>query len=309
MSWLAAVGKVAPEVLGKLEGFGNMMSSLVPTLLTNRANRIEAEKAREWQEKMWNKQNEYNLPINQRLRLEGAGINPNLAFGSAASTMSASVPGSPAVPKMDYNSAFSNYYERKSILASINMQKEATRREKLNNDMMEQLLSDRIRHDRLRFLSEIVDYNWNLEHRYDYLNDTAREQRAAADSAEIRSRIYGIEEDIKLAEKEQNWLKVKMLRTERNHLIAKYGYEDYYYNQMLNPYETSTIAGLARTIAGQGEMMTGGKLMSGIRGILGQGLKFSGVLPLLQFGTDISKYGLGGTLERYNKRLKKLRRK
>lgn len=287
----------------------NFLGTTTATILQNQANKREARRAREWQEEMWNKQNEYNLPINQRKRLEEAGINPNLAFGSAASAMSASVPGSPVVPKIDYQGAISNYYERKSILASINMQKEATRREKLNNDMMEQLLNDRIRHDRLRFLSEMVDYNWNLEHRYDYLSDTAREQRAVADSAEIRSRIYGIEEDIKLAEKEQNWLKVKMLRTERNHLIAKYGYEDYYYNQMLNPYETSTIAGLVRTIAGQGEMMTGGKLMSGIRGILGQGLKFSGVMPLLQFGNDISKYGLGGTLERYNKRLKKLRRK
>lgn len=285
-----------------------MMSSLVPTLLTNRANRREAEKARQWQEKMWNLQNEYNLPINQRQRLEEAGINPNLAFGSAASTMSASVPGSPAVPKMDYNSAFSNYYERKSILASIKMQNENTRRERLNNDLIAHLLEDKKAHDSLKLRSEMVDFAWNLAHRYDYLTDTAREQRAIADSAETRSRIYGIEEDIKKAEKEQNWLKVKMLRTERNHLIAKYGFEDYYYNQKLNPYETSTIAGLVRTIAGQGEMMTGGKLMSGIRGILKQGLKVSGVLPILQVGNDLSKYGFGGTIQRYKKQLKSKRK-
>ena len=44
-----------------------------------------AHESRMWQEEMWHKQNEYDSPVNQRARLEEAGINPNLAFGSAAS--------------------------------------------------------------------------------------------------------------------------------------------------------------------------------------------------------------------------------
>lgn len=44
-----------------------------------------AEKNREWTEKMWHLQNEYNTPSAQMARLKEAGLNPNLAYGSVSS--------------------------------------------------------------------------------------------------------------------------------------------------------------------------------------------------------------------------------
>lgn len=41
----------------------------------------------------WKMQNEYNLPRNQMQRLREAGLNPNLVYGSGASTTASSVPG------------------------------------------------------------------------------------------------------------------------------------------------------------------------------------------------------------------------
>ena len=35
-------------------------------------NIIRDRASRDWQEEMWNRQNEYNLPVNQRQRLEEA---------------------------------------------------------------------------------------------------------------------------------------------------------------------------------------------------------------------------------------------
>lgn len=302
-SWL---GENA-ESIGK--GLLDIGTAVLPTFMTNAANRREARKARAWQEKMLMQQNVYNLPINQRKRLEAAGINPNLAFGSAASTMSASVPGSPEVPKIEYGSAFARYYERKTALASIKSQQEATRREQLNNDLFEYLLDDRKVRDKMRLHSDLVDLQWNIEHRYDYRSLEYNKLRSEVENQEIKNRIAYIDEEIRKHEERQEYYKAENLKREKQHLIAKYGFEDYYYNQLKNPYETSTLAGLIRTLASEGEMLSGGKFMSGIRGILGLPFNVTGIGPFLRLGDDIQKYGFAGALKRYNTRIKKIAKK
>lgn len=51
-----------------------------------------------WNEKMWNKQNDYNSPVQQKQRLLDAGLNPALMYGNGASTGNAS-----SAPKMELN--------------------------------------------------------------------------------------------------------------------------------------------------------------------------------------------------------------
>lgn len=69
--------------------------------MANKWNRREAEKNRKWQEEMWNKQNEYNLPVNQLQRIKAAGLNPNLVFGqNGMSTQGASFNATPVQPNM-----------------------------------------------------------------------------------------------------------------------------------------------------------------------------------------------------------------
>lgn len=51
--------------------------------------------ARRWQEKMWNLQNAYNAPIEQRKRMEAAGFNPNLIYGHGSVANTAGDVGSP----------------------------------------------------------------------------------------------------------------------------------------------------------------------------------------------------------------------
>ena len=48
----------------------------------NEFNALEAQKTRDWQEMMWNKNNEYNTPLAQVNRLQEAGLNPNLVYGN-----------------------------------------------------------------------------------------------------------------------------------------------------------------------------------------------------------------------------------
>ncbi len=50
--------------------------------LQNEFNAQEAQKTRDWQEKMWNLNNQYNTPLAQVNRLQDAGLNPNLVYGN-----------------------------------------------------------------------------------------------------------------------------------------------------------------------------------------------------------------------------------
>ena len=56
----------------------------VSTALTNAKNMKLAKYAYSKQLEMWNKQNEYNSPSNQMLRLAKAGLNPNLVYGNGS---------------------------------------------------------------------------------------------------------------------------------------------------------------------------------------------------------------------------------
>ena len=61
-------------------------------------------KSRKFQEKMWNKTNAYNSPLEQRKRLEKAGLNPNLVYGGSpgGTAGTASMPAKPDFDTVDY---------------------------------------------------------------------------------------------------------------------------------------------------------------------------------------------------------------
>ena len=64
----------------------------------------ENQKARDWQESMWNKNNEYNTASNQVARLRAAGLNPNLAYGELSSgnaTSAGSAASGLNIPSLD----------------------------------------------------------------------------------------------------------------------------------------------------------------------------------------------------------------
>lgn len=76
-------------------GMASQMGQAAMSYGTHKADRkFNAEQAalqREFQEKMWNQANEYNLPINQMERLRAAGLNPNLVYGDGATTLAAHI--------------------------------------------------------------------------------------------------------------------------------------------------------------------------------------------------------------------------
>ena len=73
---------------GALQG----ITSIFGQRSANKTNIQLAREQRQWDLDMWNKQNEYNNPKNQMLRLSAAGLNPNLVYGSGS--VSGNVTGS-----------------------------------------------------------------------------------------------------------------------------------------------------------------------------------------------------------------------
>lgn len=97
---LAGATALAAGISATAGAIGSGLNSYSANM-ANKWNRREAEKNRKWQEDMWNKQNEYNLPVNQLQRIKAAGLNPNLVLGqNGMSTQGASFGGNVGNPQM-----------------------------------------------------------------------------------------------------------------------------------------------------------------------------------------------------------------
>ena len=97
---IGAIGAVGGAALGAASNNKNISQNQ----MNNEFNAREAQKARDFQLEMWNRQNEYNSPANQRKLRAEAGYNPYLGYdsntgvaGSTGSTSQASAASPPAI--------------------------------------------------------------------------------------------------------------------------------------------------------------------------------------------------------------------
>lgn len=75
---IGAIGAIGGAALGAASNNRNISQNQ----MNNEFNAQEAQKARDFQLQMWNRQNEYNSPSNQRRLLAEAGYNPYLGYDS-----------------------------------------------------------------------------------------------------------------------------------------------------------------------------------------------------------------------------------
>ena len=87
-------------------------------------------KSRKFQREMFDKTNKYNSPLEQRKRLEAAGLNPNLVYGSSSGGVAgtASQPSKPDFDTPEYGKIAApiqggvmDYYNAKSIQAATDV--------------------------------------------------------------------------------------------------------------------------------------------------------------------------------------------
>ena len=107
-----------------LAGLSSVMDFAGSSILANSAN---AKSKRAAERQLWhnvylmNLQNEYNKPINQMKRLEEAGLNPNLVYGSGADTLSATA-GRVEQAGITPSKGTINFIEKMSMLNAMKQQ-------------------------------------------------------------------------------------------------------------------------------------------------------------------------------------------
>lgn len=81
---IGAVGALGAGAMSLVGGHKSANTNLQGIRETNQANRELAEYSYEKNLEMWERQNEYNSPINQMARFKDAGLNPNLIYGNGS---------------------------------------------------------------------------------------------------------------------------------------------------------------------------------------------------------------------------------
>lgn len=109
---------------GAIQAIGNIAGQFISNAGSARQNR----KNREWQEEMWNKNNEYNKPIMQMARFKEAGLNPHLIYGQGNSGNSG---GPPSLPpqrpegQLNFGDAIASYVANRKQQTEIDNMKKA----------------------------------------------------------------------------------------------------------------------------------------------------------------------------------------
>lgn len=143
------MGITTPIAILASAGLG-FAGSLATSLVGNKYQQEADDRNYRRQIELWDKQNEYNKPVNQMARLEEAGLNPNLMYGqiSAGNATQPGYTGS-GVAKFDLNSnalmkmmsALDPAYKLKYEQAQ-----EDLKSRQLNNDILK-LREEQISHD------------------------------------------------------------------------------------------------------------------------------------------------------------------
>lgn len=210
------MGPLAAGLLGGGSLLGGLFSGLASSSGAKHAAQAQLQATREtnqqnykiWQEQrqhaidMWNMENDYNSPINQRQRLVDAGYNPYLAFGDVGNTAgSVNVPSAPTMvaPSAEafpntagilaeninngFQNAINNYINFASASAEIDKKNSERRGQDLNNEYFEKVFDWRANSEK---------YNsWTAYQNSDFAKWNAQSAKAKAqvDSNTIQIQI------------------------------------------------------------------------------------------------------------------------
>lgn len=140
MSLLAGIatgiGALGSAIFGKKSTDSANKANLKINQMNNDFNAREAQKARDFQLDMWNKENEYNSASSQRKRLEDAGYNPYMSDAQAGTatgmsgTSAASAAG--AAPQISYTPDFQSVGVNLASALKMMSEKKQTDIENLN---------------------------------------------------------------------------------------------------------------------------------------------------------------------------------
>lgn len=149
-SLISGLGSLFGAGLGAISGSHNASKSLSSQRRENELNRQHnlklAQLQNKWNMEMYDKNNEYNSPIEQRKRLQAAGLNPDLMYSGSGGLVAAQAPpmtsgeGShssvnPAIAPYDAVGNINNMFDNAVKMAQVGLIKAQTKKANAEGDI------------------------------------------------------------------------------------------------------------------------------------------------------------------------------
>lgn len=145
----------------------------------------ENQKSRDWNEKMWNLQNEYNSPTAQLARFVDAGLNPALAYGEVNSGLATNPPSSYGQGSTNPDQTSARMAEAAQLFNQMNLANSAIR---LNDSQAEanEALADKYR-------SETTGQNLSNTYEGEVLNTKVSQMRETLKTSKMSNELLDFE--------------------------------------------------------------------------------------------------------------------
>lgn len=178
----------------------------------------ENEKSREWNEKMWHLQNEFNSPTAQLGRFVDAGLNPALAYGEVTSGLAQNPNGSYGQGSANPDLTSARMAEAAQLFNQMNLANSAIR---LNDSQAEanQALADKYR-------SETTGLNISNTYEGEVLNTKVSQLRESLKTSKISNELLDFEKKYTLLVKGMDYESYDMYKKAGfNYFISKHDKE------------------------------------------------------------------------------------
>lgn len=150
-SLISGLGSLFGAGIGAISGSHNASKSLSAQRRENELNRQHnlklAQLQNKWNMEMYDKNNEYNSPIEQRKRLQAAGLNPDLMYSGSGGLVAAQAPAmtagegshssvNPAIAPYDAAGNINNMFDNAVKMAQVGLIKAQTRKTEGEGDIV-----------------------------------------------------------------------------------------------------------------------------------------------------------------------------
>lgn len=178
----------------------------------------ENQKSREWNEKMWNLQNEFNSPTAQLARFVDAGLNPALAYGEVTSGLATNPTSSYGQGSTNPDQTSARMAEAAQLFNQMNLANSAIR---LNDSQAEanQALADKYR-------SETTGQNLSNTYEGEVLNIKVSQLRESLKTSKISNELLDFEKKYTLLVKGMDYESYDLYKKAGfNYFISKHDKE------------------------------------------------------------------------------------
>lgn len=150
----------SPVVAAGASGIAGLLANVWNANSVKKTNQQQKELAEyNWQQAIaqWNRENEYNKPVNQMARFAEAGLNPNLIYGQLSGNVAGSLgmPNMPNLqaPQLDANSVSGSF---RGLIDALVTKQQLDNMKKSNEKLQEEINSLRIDNDQKAKMNPLI---------------------------------------------------------------------------------------------------------------------------------------------------------